>query len=597
MEYEIINKISELPAFDKGLPIFSDIETDGLYGPLRMIQFYQPQTSQTIFIVDIAPTGYDKMEYQHELLSIEDFIMSHHTVWYNSSYDLGTLNISPDMGIKHPDEVTKDTKYVKKVDDLFYAMRTGYAEFMEFGLKKVVTKLRYTKDMYKGINTDDNPKGFIRGAYVSKNAFKYAALDVLALSLIWEDKKIQNVIENNMAYKVDMMSQAYALIYQQNGLILDRGMWEEKLEYAMQEVVTYTALLPRGFNPNSFKQVRAYLDTDKSDHEALVAYATSGKPKAIDAEHIIKLKKYKKQVTYLKSIEFDRMFTKFNAAGAITGRFTSKGGDLHDHFNAQQIPRDFQKLFTQDVGDTTCIGLDYATLELRLACSIFGSKEMYQQLKDGRDLHTEMGCLASHKDIPPKGFDEMPLDGEKGLIDWNHTHPKYLSIQERGEAKSINFGYVFGMSAKAYIPYAYTNYGIKVTMAESVAMRNQYFSMYPEFSALHSHIWNNYKKPNFFVYTPLGRKVKPKLGTDGINTPVQGGGAETTKLAAHYMIKEDPMSLRYIFNVVHDCIYTRVPTHSKDYWFEMQERNMLKGWTEISKCSIMKFKDIPMMAE
>jgi len=590
--YIIINSMLDLPKFDKTLPIFSDTETDDLYGPLRMIQFYQPQTDDKVYIVDIAPIGFSEDKYQDELFLIKEFIMEHWTIWFNASYDLGVLNISPSMGVQSPDEVTMDTKYEHKVDDLLYLVKMAYPEFMEFGLKKIVQKVNSTRGMYEGIPTTDVVKGFIKGAYISKSAYKYGALDVIALAKLWDEKKIQ-LQRENLAYIVDMKSQAYALVYQQNGLLLDRKMWAEKLEYAEEQVVKYTALLPYGLNPNSYKQVRAYLETDKSDHEALVNYAASDKPKAKSAEYIINLKKYKKQVSYLKSIEFDRMFTKFNVYGTISGRFSASGGCLKDHFNAQQIPREFQKLFSQDTEDTTVIGLDYSTLELRIACSIFDGKHMYKQLKDGRDLHTEMAMLTTGKSFPPKDYPNLD---DKGLVNtWDEC--EYLSAKDRHNAKGINFGYVFGMSAKSFIPYAFTGYGIVVTLEESEKLRNKYFSLYPEFAQHHSYIWSNYKKPGFTVRTALGRRIKPKLGTDGINIPVQGTGAETTKLAAHYMISENPLVLKYMFNVVHDAIYTRVPKDKAEYYRELQSRCMLKGWTEISKCNIMKYKDIPMMVD
>jgi len=593
MDYKIINTVEELPEFSLEAPIFADIETDDLYGPTRMIQLYQPETNPIIYILDIAPIGYSKQVCAEQVVKIEDLLMRHHTVWYNSSYDLGCFNISPSMGAKRPEDITKDSVYSHKVDDLFYAVKMAYPEYMEFGLKKVVKKLRYTKDMYTGIDTKEAVKGFVRGAYVSAQAYKYGALDVYALGLMWEDKKIQNILHNNLAYKVDMMSQAYALIYQQNGLLLDRKMWIGNLENAKENVIKYTNLLPVGFNPNSYKQVRSYLSTDKSDHEALVEYMASNKPKAKDARYIVELKKYKKQVSYLNSIEFDRMFTKFNVYGTVSGRFSASGGSLKDHFNAQQIPRDFQKLFTQDTEDTTVVDLDYSTLELRLACAIFGSEYMYKQLKNGSDLHTDMAALVSGKKKPPSDYPNL---NDKGLVNtWDEC--EYLSAKDRHNAKGVNFGYVFGMSAKTFIPYAFTGYGVRVTLSESTALRNTYFELYPEFAIRHNYIWSNYKKPGFLVYTALGRPIKPKLGTDGINTPVQGSGGETTKLAVHYMVKEDPLVLKYIFNVIHDCVMTRVPKETVKYWDTLSRRNMLKGWEEISKCSIMKYKDIPMSVD
>ncbi len=139
MDYKIVDSIDELPEFDKTLPIFSDIETEQLYTGFRMIQFYQPETSPTIYIVDIAQMGYELIPYANELTKVKQFCMNHWTVWYNASYDLGTLNISPMMN---------DIK----VDDLFYLMKSAYPSFMEFGLKKVVRRFPETRDLYTDVD-------------------------------------------------------------------------------------------------------------------------------------------------------------------------------------------------------------------------------------------------------------------------------------------------------------------------------------------------------------------------------------------------------------------------------------------------------------
>lgn len=103
-----------------------------------------------------------------------------------------------------------------------------------------------------------------------------------------------------------------------------------------------------------------------------------------------------------------------------------------------------------------------------------------------------------------------------------------------------------------------------------------------------------------YIYTTaLGRKTMPNLGTDAINGPVQGSGAECTKLAIHYMCKETPETVRKIINVVHDSITMCIDNTPEEieYWSELLKRCMVKGWTEISKCSIMYYKDIPMIVE
>lgn len=586
MTVKTITKIDELPPLLTTEPTFCDIETEKLYVNTRLVQFYQPSTDDTIYIFDVAPLGYKSTDYETNLNIIKEYLKPLHTVWYNSSYDLGTLNI-----------------VTNKIDDLFYAVKTAYCEFQEFSLSIVTDKLGY-QYLYAGLDKKKLQKaGFIRGAYLSQMQLQYSATDVYALSLMWKDNKIQNVIANNLAYKVDMLSQVYAIQYQQNGLIVDLDARCKFLDTSNNNVVKLSAELPVGFNPNSYKQVRAYLDIEESDHEALVNYALSEKALASKAKIIIDLKKALKEVSYLESINFDKMYTKFNVAGAITGRFTSSGGDLINGFNAQQIPRQFQKLFKADTycgrqdcgGDsckycTTVVEEDYATLELRLACAIFGEEEMYRQLQEGEDLHTAMASIVTGKPVHPDG-----LQGDKyaasGLASVNIP---FITYKDRNDAKAVNFGYVFGMSAATYQNYAFVSYGVKISMEDSIKLRDAYFRKYPKFKQYHNNVWNNFNKPSFYYETALGRKVKPRLGTDGINGPVQGSGAETTKLAVHYLIKEYPDTLKYLYNVVHDAAYLRVPKCDKALWLNRLQTAMVKGWTEISKSKLFHFKDIPM---
>lgn len=587
MKVKILTKVEELPLLSNNEPTFCDIETEQLYVGTRLIQFYQPSTDDTIYIFDVAPLGYSQREYEYVLEQVKNFLKPLHTVWYNSSYDLGTMNMITD-----------------KVDDLFYAVKTAYCQFQEFSLDIVLEKLGFGH-LYSGLDKKSLQKaGFKKGAYLSQAQLQYSATDVYALSLMWKDEKIQYVIDNNLAYKVDMKSQMYAIMYQQNGLVVDLETRNKLLVKAVQDIKDYSALLPEGFNPNSYKQVRAYLGVEESDHDALVKYALSSNSLAPQAKAIMDLKRALKEKSYLESINFDKMYTKFNVAGAATGRFTSSGGDIPNGFNAQQIPRQFQKLFKANMDGTKVVGLDYSTLELRLGCAIFGEPEMYRQLREGEDLHTSMAMMITGKPLHPEG-----LVGSKTAASGMAEQVfDYVSHKDRTDAKAVNFGYIFGMSAGTYQNYAFVSYGISVSLEDSIRLRNKYFEKYPMFKKYHEHVWNNYSKPGFYYETALGRRVKPKLGTDGINGPVQGSGAETTKLAVHWLIKEDCIRLgldpeteweqcdaiRYLFNVVHDAIYLRVPDEEELVWRKRLADAMVKGWKEISKSKLFKFKDIPM---
>ncbi len=585
MKIKIVTKLEELPQFSLDSPVFSDIESQALYVGTRLVQMYQPETDDAIYLFDCAPVGYRASSYNQTLEDLKAYMKPLHGVWYNCAYDLGCLNLVQN-----------------NLDDLFFAVKTAYPEFQEFSLDIVITKL--FGDLYSGLDKKSLQKaGFKLGAYLSQAQYRYAATDVLALSLMWKDAKIQKVIQNNLAYKVDIISQKYAVRYQQNGLLVDNINREKLLAEAIKKIAELRLELPTGFNPNSYKQVREYLNITESNNDALVRRSLAGDELAPKARAIINLKRTIKEKGYLESIAHTYMYTKFNVAGAATGRFTSSGGDLENGFNAQQIPRQFQKLFKADTEETTVIGRDYSTLELRLACAIFPEPVMYQQFMDGEDLHTSMAMLVTGKELHADG-----LLGDEGAIEYGSLGGKYVTKNDRTVAKSINFGYIFGMSAGTYQQYAFTNYGLELDIKDAEDLRNRYFEKYTSIKAYHNKIWGEYSKASFVYTTALGRRVKPRLGTDAINGPVQGSGAETTKLATHWLIRADCERLgldykteweqceviKYIFNVVHDAIYLRVPKDAKDIWTKRLEEAMVKGWEEISKTPLFKYKDIPM---
>lgn len=593
MDFKIvtINNIEEFPNFDVSIPTHIDTEGGGLYVDIRLIQLYQPEYSlNTIYFLDTDIINLDKCK---------ELIKPLHTTYWNAPYDCGALNMTS-----------------AKIDDLQKAVKIAYPEFQDYALD-VVAKKMGLGNFYEGLNKKELQKAkFLPGAYLSHEQKKYAAVDVLILAEIWKDKKVQNVIQNNLAYKVDMLSLEYCVQYQQNGIpvhkenlakqmeinknIVDENQAkidnyiQEKFKYfdnhfddAIVYISTwkgkdfnrkwtkfdiYNLLRQRPFNVNSYQQLRLLFQSDDSDAPFLLRQISEGNEVA---KWILDCKRAGKQLSYMESIKpYDKMYTKFKPGGAATGRFTADGGDLPNGFNAQQIPRKLKHIFgvSEDSGKIL-VGADYATLELRLAAAIYKDKNMYSKLMAGADLHTETA---------------------KAMI----GHDKWTK-DDRQNAKPVNFGYTFGMGIQTFIEMAFNDYGLVFTETQAKEFRKKFFDTYPDIASYHNNIWNAMQKGGYIYSTALGRRTMPKLGTDAINGPVQGTGAECTKLAIHYMCKENSDTVKKIINVVHDSITMCVDNTPEEiaYWSELLKRCMVKGWTEISKTSLMYYKDIPMIVE
>lgn len=551
MEFKIIKNLEELPKFNKDLPSFMDIETQDFYGYIRLIQIYQPETSPLIYILDLDYLDLDE---------VKELIKPLWSVFHNASYDFGTLNMT-----------------TAKFDDTVYLARSAYPQWnilkcdtgsKPYSLDTVIKRLGLLY-LYEGIDKKKMQKaGFLKGAYLSHEQYRYSATDVYALSIIWKDKGIQNTREL-LSYKVDILALGYAIKYQQNGLIVDRNSVRKELD-AVEIKIKENEILLSGLNPNSPKQCKEALGTASTDKPTLIKLISEGNT---IAKNIYEQRRLIKRRGFLTSYNKPKVYTKFNPAGAVTGRFTSTGGDLEDGINSQQITRNLQYIFNQDTEDTCVVHADYSTAQLRIATSIMKEPVMYQELKSGIDLHIMAASMVTHK----------PLD--------------QITKEDRQKGKAVNFGLIFGMSASSFQEYAFTNYNVIFTLEECKIITTKYKNKYKNIAQYHNYMWENYKKQNFFVSTPLGRRATPNLGTDAINIPTQGGEGDMTKLATHYLCKEDFRATEYIYNVVHDAIYMRVPKVDAEYWANTLVRNMKKGWEELCKCDMMHYKDIPMPVE
>lgn len=554
VQFVIPQDLSELPNFSPSLPSFCDSETDGFYMNTRLVQIYQPEASELIYVIDT------------DIIPLEDIkaiLKPLWTVWHNASYDFGTLHMT-----------------TAQLDDTLYLAKLAYPDWGEYSLDKVIAKLGHAH-LYDDINKKSMQKSFRKGAYLSNAQLRYSATDVYALSLIWQNKMFQKCREV-LAYKFDIISLKYSIQYQQNGLVVHQPSVRKELDKITDEIKANELAL-NGLNPNSPKQCKEALGTDSTDKNTLIHLITNGNKLA---ELIFKQRRLLKRQTMLHSYNYPKVYTHFNPAGAITGRFTSSGGDLPNGINAQQITRNLQYMFNQNTYDSegnctsVVIHADFSTAELRAGCSIMKDTKMYEELKAGMDLHKIAATLA--------------MGGK----------PEDVSKEDRQKGKAISFGLIFGMSADSFQEYAYVNYGVVFTAEECKAIKAAYVNRYPQINKYHKEKWNSYKTEP--VMTPLGHRAKARLGTDAINHATQGCIAETTKLAVHYLVKEDSRALDYIFNIVHDAEYLRiwkqpdaksVTLEEVDYWSKLVIKTMKKGWDEMCKMPMLYYKDIPMPVE
>ena len=282
--------------------------------------------------------------------------------------------------------------------------------------------------------------------------------------------------------------------------------------------------------------------------EQLEDYAAMGYPIAT------KLLEYKRRTKdvgtflqpWLEQAVNSRLHPTFNVDTVRTGRTSCKEPNL------QQVPRDkaLRTLFKAPPGKAL-FECDYSQLELRIACHYAEERTMQGIYAQDGDIHTRTAQVVTGKSEVTK--------------------------EERGKAKAVNFGFLYGMSAKGFVNYAKTGYGVIVTDKEATEMRARYFNTYRDLEP-----WYAKQKrlcmQDGGVYTLFGRfRALPEIYSQEwsekgsaerccINTPVQSSGSDILLSA---MIEIDQtLPECQIVCTVHDSILVEVPEDKIDYYKE-----------------------------
>lgn len=124
-----------------------------------------------------------------------------------------------------------------------------------------------------------------------------------------------------------------------------------------------------------------------------------------------------------------RVYPEFKQIGAITGRMSSMNP------NVQNIPRGLRRIFKAEEGNVFVIA-DFSQIELRIAAEYVNDENMIKVFREGRDMHKYTASV---------------LLGKK---------EEEITKEERQLAKAVNFGLIYGISAKGLAEYAYSSYGI-----------------------------------------------------------------------------------------------------------------------------------------
>lgn len=260
-------------------------------------------------------------------------------------------------------------------------------------------------------------------------------------------------------------------------------------------------------------------------------------------DDLLEYRRLTKLETFIKSWEEiqvnDRIYPSFNIT-ARTGRTTCSSP------NIQQIPQDknVRNLIEARPG-WKIKEQDYSQIELRVASMFSGDANMQHAYQSGSDLHSKTTEL---------------LFGDTSSLSPQEQKRK------RTEAKSMNFGFLYGMSAKTFVDYA-KGYGLNITEEDSEGFRNNFFKAYPTLLQWHEDC-KNYARANGYTWSPIGRKrflpdinssnfkLRGQAERQSINSGVQGFASDmcTSALADIVFSDEIDHDRCIVLGSVHDAI-------------------------------------------
>jgi DNA polymerase-1 len=209
--------------------------------------------------------------------------------------------------------------------------------------------------------------------------------------------------------------------------------------------------------------------------------------------------------------ETGRVHTSYSQAVASTGRLSSNDPNLQNIPVRTEEGRKIRTAFIAEEGHRL-LSVDYSQIELRLAAEICEEAALKEAFRAGQDIHA----------ITASQVFGVPVEGMDPMV--------------RRQAKAINFGIIYGISAFGLAR------NLKIPVGEAKAFIETYFQRYPGIKTYMEETKKRAREQGY-VTTLFGRRIHVPGIADknparrnfseraAINAPIQGTAADVIKRA------------------------------------------------------------------
>ena len=255
-----------------------------------------------------------------------------------------------------------------------------------------------------------------------------------------------------------------------------------------------------------------------------------------------------------------RLHTIYNQTVTATGRLSSSNPNLQNIPIRTERGREIRRAFVPRDNEHSILAADYSQIELRIIASLSNDEHMIAAFANHYDIHAATAAKIYHLNI-----DEV-------------------SKEQRRNAKSVNFGIVYGISAFGLSEQ------LNIPRKEAAALIEEYFQQYP---AIKQYIDSNiaFAREHGYAQTLLGRRrylydinsrnaaQRQFAERNAVNMPVQGTSADMIKIAMIRVwkkFKELNLQSKMILQV-HDELVFDVLNSEIDIVKEIVEHEMVNA--------------------
>lgn len=231
--------------------------------------------------------------------------------------------------------------------------------------------------------------------------------------------------------------------------------------------------------------------------------------------------------------------TEYLQTVAATGRLSSINPNLQNIPIRTMRGRQVRKAFIPRNENYILLAADYSQIELRVIAALSDEENMIEAFKNGEDIHASTASRVFN----------VPISE--------------VTREQRSNAKTINFGIIYGVSA-----FGLSNQ-TELNRTEAKALIDTYYSTYPKLSTFIAD-QIDFARENGYVKTILDRRrylkdinsrnavVRAAAERNAVNAPIQGSAADIIKIAMiriHNKLTEGNYKTKMLLQVHDELVF------------------------------------------